>query len=126
MAGVSNKASNYDPDEHTERQSSILVLVGTMAEDALLPASSSATVASSAFASASAAATSESLAEELEQKRTLLPSSTEPRLPLSVPITLSSGYLSSSAAAAAGAAATRAGNMAAAAAAARSMTEFCA
>lgn len=123
MAGVSNKASNYDPDEHTERQSSILVLVGTMAEDALLSASPSAADASSAFASASATAASVSLAEELEQKRTLLPSSTEPRPSLSVPMTLSSGDLSSSAAATAGAAANRAGKMAAAAAAARSMVD---
>jgi hypothetical protein len=97
MAEASNKASDSDPDEHTERQSSILVLVGMMAEDALLSASPSAAVASSAFASDAA---SESLAEELEQKRALLPSSTEPRPPLSVPMTLSSGDLSSSAAAA--------------------------
>lgn len=97
------------------------MLVGTMAEEALLSASPSAAVASSAFASASAAAASESLAEELEQKRALLPRSTEPRPPLSVPMTLSSGDLSSSAAATAGAAANRAGKIAAAAAAARSM-----
>lgn len=116
MAEASNKASDSDPDEHTERQSSILVLVGMMAEDALLSASPSAAVASSAFAS-------ESLAEELEQKRALLPSSTEPRPPLSVPMTLSSGDLSSSAAATAGAAANRTGKMAAAAAAARSMVD---
>ena len=121
MAEASNKASDPDPDEHTERQSSILVLVGTMAEDALLSASPSAAVASSAFPSAAAA--SESLAEELEQKRALLPSSTEPRPPLSVPMTLSSGDLSSSAADTAGAAANRAGRMAAAAAAARSMVD---
>lgn len=120
MAEASNKASDSDPDEHTERQSSILVLVGMMAEDALLSASPSAAVASSAFASDAA---SESLAEELEQKRALLPSSTEPRPPLSVPMTLSSGDLSSSAAATAGAAANRTGKMAAAAAAARSMVD---